>query len=556
MRLTTGGCAETLAAVGRPQGHVPWESEVRRGAFRTAPQSPPLDALSCPVTPHAAYDELVRLSRERAVLASCLELLGWDELTYMPHGGVEHRGRQTASIAGLLHRSLTDRRLVDLLDAAGAHPEASEPRSPVAVNLREWRRTVERESRLPLSLVEELASVTTTGQQAWADARQNDDFQQFLPWLERIVALKQAKARCLLPDGVLYDALLEDYEPGVTTAELCVAFSELRAELVRLLDAVRGSRRKIRTAMLRRAYPLDRQRLLVESVAADVGFDFARGRIDTTSHPFFSPVGPGDCRIATRFHHTDFNEGFFATLHEVGHALYEQGLDPDHYGTPYGEAPSMGLHESQSRFWENCVGRSRPFWEHFFPRVRETFHDVLHDVRIGDFHKAVNQVQPGWCRVRADAATYDMHILARFELERALISGELAPRDLPSAWNDEYRTLLGVVPSGDAEGCLQDGHWSAGQFGYFPTYTLGNLYAAQIHQKVRSELPELDMQIAKGEFEPLLEWLTKKLFRAGRRHSAAETLLDVTGSAPDVRPLAEQLWQRCAELYGLRAAGG
>lgn len=506
------------------------------------------------MTPYDAYNELLRLSRERAVLASCLELLGWDELTYMPHGGVEQRGRQTTAMAGLLHRALVDPRLGELLCIANEHAGAADPRSPVSVNLRVWKRNVDRESRLPLTLVEELAAITTEGQQAWADARQNDDFLQFLPWLERIVELKREEARCLRSSGVPYDALLDDYEPGATSAELLPLFDELRTALVRLVDAVRGSRKKIRTAMLRRAWPLDRQRLLVESVAADLGFDFSRGRIDTTTHPFFSSIGPGDCRIATRFHHTDFGEGFFATLHEVGHALYEQGLDPVHFGTPYGEAASMGLHESQSRFWENCIGRSRPFWDHFFPRVKELFHDVLHDVRVTEFHKAVNQVQPGWCRVRADAATYDLHILIRFDLERALISGDLAPRDLPSAWNDAYRTLLGVTPSGDAEGCLQDGHWSAGQFGYFPTYTLGNLYAAQFHQSARAALPEMEKQIARGEFEPLREWLTRTLFLAGRRNSANELVAETTGHAPSVKPLLDELWSRCGELYGVRAS--
>lgn len=507
------------------------------------------------MTPHAAYEELVRRSRERAVLGSCIELLGWDELTYMPHGGVTERGRQTAHLAGLQHRTLTDPRLGELFDAAARHPEAADPHSPVAVNLREWRRTFDRELQLPQPLVEELASVTTTAQQAWADARQNDDFRQFEPWLARVLQLKRSEAECLKAGGSPYDSLLDDYEPGVSPAELSSLFAGLRVELTRLLAEIRAARPPGTGAVLKRSYSLDRQRLFAETVAADLGFDFARGRIDVTTHPFFSVIGPGDCRIATRFSHTDFSDGFFSTLHETGHALYEQGLDPADHGTPFGESPSMGLHESQSRFWELFVGRSGPFWQHYFPRARETFHDVLHDVRLGDFFRAVNHVQPGWNRVRADAATYDLHILVRFELEQALISGDLPVGDLPGAWNERYRALLGVTPQGDAEGCLQDGHWGAGQFGYFPTYTLGNLYAAQLYERARSDLPDLDRDMSEGEFAPLRAWLHDRVWRHGRRYSAAELVRRATGEPPTHRPFLDALRRRYSELYGIGGVG-
>lgn len=494
--------------------------------------------------PTVAYQHLVRLSRERALLASCLELLGWDELTCMPRGGVEHRGSQMAYLSGLLHVQATDPRLSDLLAIVEDSDLVDDPQSPAAVNARIWRRNFQRLTRLPKSLVEELTDVTTTSQQVWAEARQNDDFAAFLPQLSHVLQLKRSEAECLADDGRLYDALLQDYEPGATAGQLRALFDELRPELSAVLAECVTTKSRRKAGLLRREFPIERQRILAHSVAAALGFDFDRGRIDTTAHPFFSPIGPGDCRITTRFSSTDFGEAFFSMLHELGHGLYEQGLDAEAAGTPMGEAPSLGLHESQSRLWENGVGRSVPFWRCFYPRVKELFHDSLHDVTEGEFLAAINHVQPGYNRVRADQVTYDLHVMIRFELEQALLTGELPPTDLPGAWSEQYRAMLGVTPPNDAEGCLQDSQWSSGQIGYFPTYSLGNIYGAQLLEVVRREVGGLDEAFEAGDFSPLLGWLQQKVYSAGQRLPSAQLVAEITGEPAGCGALVRQIRAR------------
>jgi carboxypeptidase Taq len=498
----------------------------------------------------AAYDELIRRTREASLLASCAELLGWDEETYMPRGGVAHRGNQMALLAGLGHERATDPRLGELLDAVERSPLVHDPESPAAVNVRELRRLYQRSVRLPRSLVEEVARATSFAQQVWAEARENADYGRLRPWLEKVLSLKRREAECLGGDS-LYDALLNEYEPGARSREVARVFAALREELVPLVRAVAGSKRRANVGLLRREYPVERQRVFSEAAAAALGFDFQCGRLDTTAHPFFSTIGPGDCRITTRFSGHDFSDGFFSTLHEVGHALYEQGLDPAHHGTPMGEAPSLGLHESQSRLWENVVGRSRPFWLHFFPLARQVFHETLRDVTVDDFHFAVNHVEPSPCRVRADEVTYNLHIFLRFELEQALVSGDLKPADLPAAWDEASRRYLGVSPRDDAEGCLQDGHWASGMFGYFPTYTLGNVFAAQLYARAEEELGDLGRAFARGDFTDLLGWLRASVYRHGHRYRAARLIEKVTGSSPDHRPLVQALRRKYGALYGL-----
>src|SRR6185312_7195965 len=312
-----------------------------------------------------------------------------------------------------------------------------------------------------------------------------------------------------------------------------------------------GSRQRPDGSILRRDFPVDRQRMFGEAVAAGVGFDFERGRLDTTAHPFCTRIGPGDCRITTRFRTDGFGDAFFGILHEVGHGLYDQGLDPGHHGTPMGEAVSLGVHESQSRLWENAVGRSRPFWEHNFPLARRFFPDALRDVSLDSFHFAVNQVERSLNRVEADEVTYNLHVLARFELEQALLSGDLSAADLPGAWNEKYQRYLGLTPKNDAEGCLQDIHWSEGLIGYFPTYTLGNLFAAQLFAQATKDLGDLDAAFARGEFTGLLQWLRNRVHRQGHRYRSARLIAVVTGSPPDHRPLVQGLTQKYGALYGV-----
>jgi carboxypeptidase Taq len=457
-----------------------------------------------------------------------------------------------------------------------------------AVNVRELRRAYDRRTKLPRSLVEELARTTSLAQHEWVASHAANDFARFRPWLERIFQLKRQESACLaegtpcgapssgaspvvgqiLPGNkpgqyAVYDPLLDEFEPGATAVELAGVFQSLKRELVPLVATLgeRAARRRADhsgsetigagAGILTRHFPREKQRLFVEAAAGALGFDFSRGRLDVTAHPFCTGIGPGDCRITTRYDEHQFSDAFFGVLHEVGHGLYEQGLDPGHYGTPVGEAASLGVHESQSRLWENAVGRGLAFWMYWFPLAQQIFHEALSDVSIEAFHRAVNRVEPSLIRVQADEATYNLHIIVRFELEQALLSGALAAADVPAAWNEQYRETLGVTPRTDAEGCLQDIHWSAGLVGYFPTYTLGNIYAAQLFARAHAELADLDGAFARGNFRPLLEWLRAQVHVHGQRYRPAKLIERITGSKPDHRPLVESLRRKYSEVYGV-----
>jgi carboxypeptidase Taq len=498
-----------------------------------------------------AYEELIRRVREETLLTTVEALLEWDEETYMPAGGVGNRSEQLALVAGLLHERGTDPRLGELLAEVEHSALVADPGSAAAVNVRALRREYDRFVRLPRSLVEDVARTTALAQKAWAGARQGADFARFRPFLERIVALKRAEAECVGYADEPYDALLEDYEPGLRSTVVARLFSALRRELVPLAQRIAEARRQPDASVLRRHFPPDRQRRFGEEVASAVGFDFSRGRMDLGVHPSCTSLGPGDCRISVRFDDRDFSGGLFTILHEVGHGLYEQGLDPAHHGTPLGEAASVGMDEAQARFWENRVGRDRRFWDHFYPRARALFPESLGDVAVDEFHFAVNRVAPSLIRVHADEVTYNLHAMIRFELERALVRGTLAVGDLPDAWRAAYREALGVEPRDDAEGCLQDGHWADGLIGYFPTYTLGDVFAAQLFEGAERELGSLGEQFGRGEFAPLVHWLEAQVFRQGSRHPSARLIETVTGSPPDHRPLVRALRTKYEALYGI-----
>ena len=500
--------------------------------------------------PERAYEELMQRVREEATLACIEAMLEWDEETGMPAGAVEGRSEQLALVAGLLHERGTDPRIGELLDQLEGSPLLEDASSPVAVNVRELRRDYERFVLLPRKLVEDLARTTAVAQRAWSSAREAADFGRFRPHLERILELKRAEARCVGYAREPYDALIEDYEPGITSDILGRLFDALRRELVPLAARIAASARPD-SGVLRRAVPLEGQFRFGERVAGRIGFDFGRGRLDLGVHPCCTSLGPGDCRIGLRFDLRDFAGGVLTVLHEVGHGLYEQGLDPAHYGTPAGEAASVGMDEAQARLWENRVGRSRGFWQHFLPLARDAFPEALGDVGLDELYVAVNRVSPSLIRVHADEVTYNVHVMIRFELERALVSGDLRAADLPGAWSEAYDRYLGVVPSNDAEGCLQDGHWADGLIGYFPTYTLGDVFAAQLFARAAEELGDLEDAFACGEFGGLVRWLGERIYRQGGRHPSARLIEVVTGSPPDHRPLVQALRTRYGALYRL-----
>jgi carboxypeptidase Taq len=494
--------------------------------------------------PKQAYAELVRLSREETLLASCSDMLEWDQEVFMPRKGAQYRSEQMAFLAGLEHDRATDPRYDELLRIVEASSLVSDPESPAAVNVRELRRGYDREVRLPRKLVEETARVTALSSRIWATARKKDDFKSFAPWLDKVFALAREEADAVGHDGTRYDALLEDYEPGMTTAKLTALFARLGEDLIPLVNALGEEWALHPPPGLSGKFPVSRQQAFSETVAIATGFDLRGARLDIGQHPFCTMIGPGDVRIALRFSPANVASGIFALLHEVGHGLYDQGLDSKHFGTPMGDSASLGLHESQSRLWENQVGRSEGFWRHFYPILQKTFPQNLRDVPVDTFRRAVNRVEPGLIRVEADEVTYNMHIVIRFELERALLSGDLVAADLPGAWSELYQKYLAIVPSDDRSGCLQDVHWAEGLIGYFPTYALGNVYAAQLFAAAERSIGALDETFASGDFTSLRSWLGENIHRHGKRYRADKVIERATGQLPDPSALIDSLSRR------------
>jgi carboxypeptidase Taq len=496
-----------------------------------------------------AYSELIKTLREIGLLGSVGSVLHWDERTQMPPKGTEHRANQLSVLSRLVHEQFTSRRIGELLGEVES--SADMKNEDVAVNVRETRRAYERATKVPAALVEELAKVGILSQAAWAEARKKSDYASFEPWLGKILALKQKEIDCVGYKVSRYDALLDPFEPDETAEGIEKVFASLREPLIQLVGAIVDSGRKAPLEILERSYPAAGQKALSREAAKAVGFDFEAGRLDVSTHPFCSGTGPGDTRMTTRYDEKYFGDAFFGVLHETGHGLYDQGLPAEEFGLPLGEAISLGIHESQSRMWENFVGRSRAFWKYFFPRARRVFPQTLGDVNEEQWYFAVNDVRPSFIRTEADEATYNLHIMLRFDLELAMLDGSVTPKDLPAAWNDKMRQYLGITPPDDARGCLQDIHWSDGAIGYFPTYTLGNLYAAQFFEQAGKDLGDVPGQFARGEFRPLLDWLRKNIHVHGKRYSAREVVKRVTGNELSAEPLMRHLRAKASELYAV-----
>lgn len=500
----------------------------------------------------ATYQELVTELRSIALLRSCGAVLGWDEQTYLPPQGAGHRAEQLALLAGLSHERATDPKVGDLLAALTDEDELGGSESAAAANVREARYAYERATKLPRALVEDLSKTTTLAHHAWVDARKKKEFATFQPWLEKVIQLKRDEADALeSPTGVRYDALIEDYEPGATSAEIAEVFAPLREQLVDLVTRIQESGVEPDVSLMTRSYPIEAQRTFGTRAAKAIGFNFEAGRLDEAAHPFCSGFGPGDCRLTTRYDEHHFPGAFFGTLHEAGHGIYEQGLRGEDFGLATGEACSLGIHESQSRMWENLVGRSRAFWKHFYPLAQEAFPQTLGDVSPDAFYGAINDVRPSWIRVEADEVTYNLHIMLRFELEQALIGQDLKPADLPGVWNETFQRFFQMTPPDDALGCLQDVHWAAGLFGYFPTYSLGNMFAAQFFEKAAEDLGDLNEMFARGEFQPLTDWLRTNIHQRGRHYRAPELVRVVTGQPLAAEPLLRHLKGKFLPLYGL-----
>lgn len=507
-----------------------------------------------PDTPHA---RLATRLRENAIFGSVASTIGWDEQTQLPDEATDLRADQSSLMARLAHERRTDPALGDLIAAAeeAVATQGLASDTTEATTARDARRNFDRATKLPGDLVEELARAEVIGHAAWIKARQAEDFASFQPSLQRMLDLKRREAECVGYEDNPYDALLDDYEPGETAAGVAAVFAELKDELIDLVARIKESGKTAPREILERHYPTDRQRELSIRAAKAFGFRFEAGRLDVAVHPFCTGLGPGDTRMTTRFDEHDLGNSFFSTLHETGHALYEQNLPKaEYFGTGCAESISLGIHESQSRLWENLVGRGRAFWEHYYPTATELFPDALGGVPLDDFLFAVNDVRPSFIRTESDEATYNLHVLLRFELEQTLLKGSLDVADVPGAWNDLMETYLGVTPPKPSLGCLQDVHWSAGLFGYFPTYTLGNLYSAQFFDQATKDLggeTQRDRMFARGEFGPLLEWLRTNIHHVGRRRSARDLVKHVTGSDLSARPLLDYLDRKASEFYDI-----
>lgn len=503
------------------------------------------------MTPKVAYAELVEKARGIALLNSCAAVLEWDHQTYMPKGAAPFRAQQISLLAGMVHEQYTDPRIGELISAVENTDLVKDPESIEAANIREFRHGYDKETKLPKKLVEEFNEVTSLAQGEWAAARRESNFKKFLPWLEKIVDLTRRKAEAYGYTGEPYNALLDNYEPGARVEEIAAVFEKLRVELVSLLGKIAVSNQKPDVSIIERAYDVERQKIFGNMVAAAMGYDYVHGRLDVSTHPMTIGIAPGDTRITTRYNPKRLNDALFGTIHEAGHALYDMGLEREKYfGTAAGEPASLGIHESQSRMWENQVGRSREFWSYFFPQLKRIFYDTLEGVTLEQFYKAVNYVAPSYIRVEADEVTYNLHIMLRFELERALVKGDLKPADLPGEWNSRFEKYFGMKVDTDANGCLQDIHWSAGLIGYFPTYSLGNLYSAQIFDTVKKEIPDLTRRLESGDLLTLREWLREKIHRPGLRYRAGKLCEKVTGRPLSHEPLVKYMKIKFGEIYG------
>lgn len=496
------------------------------------------------------FEQLQSHARQIGALGSIAATLEWDERTYLPPAASDYRAEQVSFLAGLVHDRWTDPHFGQLLQDLSQSALVSDPDSDQAVTIRELAREHARKTKLPKQLVEELARTSILGQQVWAEARRDNDFARLRPTLEKLVQLKRIEADTLGFTDSPYDPLLDEFEPHASTGQIREVFDALAQQLAPLVRAIAECGRQPDVSILFRSYPVAAQQEFSLAAARQIGFDFDRGRLDTTAHPFCTQLGPHDVRLTTRYDAHDFSQAFFGTLHEAGHGLYEQGLQSDAFGLPLGHAVSLGIHESQSRLWENLVGRSRAFWEFYFPEARRKF-SSLAEVAFDDFYFAVNDVRPSLIRVESDEITYNLHIFIRFRLEQELLTGTLAVADLPDAWRECYRELLSIEPTNDSSGVLQDIHWSGGAIGYFPTYTLGNLYAAQFFEQAEFDIGPLDEQFRRGDFAPLLEWLRDKIHRQGQRYRATQLVQRVTGQPLSHEPLMRQLWRKYAPLYNL-----
>ncbi len=491
---------------------------------------------------YALYQEI---TQKAADLNNAAAVLGWDQETYMPPKGYAARGRQLATLATQAHSLLTSDSYGALLKELNATQDLTDVQ---AANVRLSLEDYEKAARLPEDFVAKLTQASSTALHAWTQARKQKDYSIFAPELKQMIELKKQQTELYGYNAHPYDSLLDDYEKGATTGLLDGVFSQLRNDLPPILSAIAGAP-QVDDSIFSQHFPRDLQWSFSLDVLKAIGYDFDAGRQDYSEHPFTTSFAPTDVRVTTRVSENDLASLLWSSIHEGGHALYEQGLPDTQYGMPLGAAASLSIHESQSRLWENCVGRGLSFWKHFYPVLQHRFPDQLGGVSLDAFYAGMNKVQPSLIRTEADELSYHFHVMIRYEIEKGLLEGSIAVEDLPAVWNEKYRQYLGITPPDNVQGILQDVHWSHGSFGYFPTYSLGSFYAAQFWEEANKVLPNLRDEIEGGRFESLLHWLRQGVHLHGRRYRSEELCQQLTGRRLDMSSFMRYAREKYAGIY-------
>ncbi|MEX2144308.1 MAG: carboxypeptidase M32 [Anaerolineales bacterium] len=493
---------------------------------------------------------LKEILAEISDLGNASAVLGWDQQTYMPKMGAEARGQAQGTLDKISHEKFTTKEVGHLLDALEKEAPNWDPDSDNARLVKVTRRQYDKATKVPSAMVAEQAELVSMGNQAWQEARSKSEFPIFEPHLVKLLDWSRRFAELFKPYDHIYDTVLDIFEPNMKTADVKAIFADIRPKQVKLIKAIAAAK-QVNDSPVHQIFPEKAQWDFGVQVITDFGYDWNQGSIDKTTHPFQATLGPGDHRITTRVHEDFFNPFFFGTLHEAGHAMHAQGMSKELARTPLYNSASLSIGESQSRMWENLVGRSKPFWEHYYPKLQKVFPEQLKKVSMDAFYKAVNNVSPSFIRVEADEATYNMHIMLRLEIEIAMLEGTVEVKDLPNLWNEHFNEYLGVTPPDDKQGVLQDVHWSFGLLGYFSTYALGNLVSAQLWEVIQRDLPDITEQIRNAEFSPLLKWLNEKVHKPGAKFEPQEMVQSITGSKIDGGPYLRYLETKFGEIYGL-----
>jgi carboxypeptidase Taq len=497
------------------------------------------------------FEQLKEHLAEISDLGAAAAIMGWDQETYMPPGATEDRSLQMATLSRIIHQKFTSDEIGELLEKLTPELSSLDPDSDEARIIKNVSREYEKQRKVPSEWVAEFSRVTSLAQESWKKAREESVFAQFLPDLTRVIELRRQYTQYFAPYDHIYDPLLDDFEPGMKTAYVKKVFDELRPKQVELVQAIMDSPYPVDDSILYQEFDEQKQWDFGLEVIKAFGFDLNRGRQDKSTHPFTTSFGSNDVRITTRFKPDYLSIGLFGTLHEAGHGMYEQGFSPTLARTTLADGASLSIHESQSRMWENLVGRSRSFWVGFYPRLQEYFPEQLRDVDLDDFYRAVNKVERSLIRTEADEATYNLHIMLRFEIELALMEQSLDVSDLPDVWNARMEEYVGITPPNDSEGVLQDIHWAFGIFGYFSTYCLGNLIAGMFWEKILSDIPDLETQFEHGKFKALWNWLHENILQHGSKFEPAELIKRVTGSELTAEPYVQYLYNKYGDIYRL-----